>query len=144
MLPTILTVLVDGGWTPLALGWDLLRLSFNSPAVAVINWLDLKGFRALEFSLHPKERIMSKVHCFFSFRAAEVMYKMMMFIFANGFASHQATLWPSGLRRCVKAAVFWAWVRIPPESNFCPFWPKSSLNSSAFHPRSKEQRELCQ
>ena len=30
---------------------------------------------------------------------------------------HQnVTLWPSGLRRCVKAAVFWAWVRIPPRS----------------------------
>ncbi len=26
------------------------------------------------------------------------------------------TSWPSGLRRCVKAAVFWAWVRIPPKS----------------------------
>ncbi|EJK76110.1 hypothetical protein THAOC_02145, partial [Thalassiosira oceanica] len=31
----------------------------------------------------------------------------------------QATRWPSGLRRCVKAAVFWAWVQIPLES-FCP------------------------
>ena len=28
------------------------------------------------------------------------------------------TSWPSGLRRCVKAAVFWAWVRIPPKSHF--------------------------
>ena len=26
------------------------------------------------------------------------------------------TSWPSGLRRCVKAAVFLAWVRIPPKS----------------------------
>ncbi|KAL7533512.1 hypothetical protein ACHAXR_005279, partial [Thalassiosira sp. AJA248-18] len=28
----------------------------------------------------------------------------------------QTTSWPSGLRRCVKAAVFLAWVRIPPKS----------------------------
>ena len=28
------------------------------------------------------------------------------------------TSWPSGLRRCVKAAVFLAWVRIPPKSLF--------------------------
>ncbi|EJK62452.1 hypothetical protein THAOC_16939 [Thalassiosira oceanica] len=32
----------------------------------------------------------------------------------------QATRWPSGLRRCVKAAVFWAWVQIPLES--LPFY----------------------
>ncbi|KAL7434453.1 hypothetical protein ACHAXH_007233 [Discostella pseudostelligera] len=29
--------------------------------------------------------------------------------------------WPSGLRRCVKAAVFWAWVRIPSTSLFFIF-----------------------
>ena len=29
------------------------------------------------------------------------------------------TSWPSGLRRCVKAAVFWAWVQIPPKSLLC-------------------------
>ena len=32
------------------------------------------------------------------------------------------TLWPSGLRRCVKAAVFLAWVRIPPESILYFYW----------------------
>ena len=32
----------------------------------------------------------------------------------------QLTSWPSDLRRCVKAAVFLAWVRIPPKSYFCP------------------------
>ena len=29
------------------------------------------------------------------------------------------TSWPSGLRRCVKVAVFWAWVQIPPKSLLC-------------------------
>ena len=31
---------------------------------------------------------------------------------------YSLTSWPSGLRRCVKAAVFLAWVRIPPKSLF--------------------------
>jgi hypothetical protein len=40
------------------------------------------------------------------------------------------TSWPSGLRRCVKAAVFLAWVRIPPKSYFdqeCLYWGRGAL-----------------
>ena len=46
---------------------------------------------------------------------ATVHHKTVIVIAMN-LSCFKATLWPSGLRRCVKAAVFLAWVRIPPES----------------------------